>query len=309
MSGVFGTVVERKQAEREAWKMVDLIDQLSYFHIFPYTIQGCINVTETGLKPENLNLNDYTFFSKVISGDQPVVATPEDSTFWIGKPTRYPHMQNEMGAKKKYQVGKFVLGEIQEEVQGLKISSNQAFGAEMTNLQESQTISLLTTVKLQREDVFKLFIIKRYDALDNFFITPDTDLTNLTDRNQVQFLYLQEARSYYTQSGKFAYSKLVFDSLNDKLADTGYSIANYVQLARPGEAYPWHKLKLVEKKDIPIAQRIGSFPKNDRRWRPPARAFLDKWIIVELDPWKTIDVGVWGCQVKIDNRLSSILSA
>lgn len=108
----------------------------------------------------------------------------------------------------------------------------------MTNLQESQTISLLTTVRLQREDVFKLFIIKRYDALDNFFITPDMDITNLTDRNQVQFLYLSEARNYYTQSGKFAYSKLVFDSLNDKLADTGYSISNYIQLALPGAGCP-----------------------------------------------------------------------
>lgn len=73
--------------------------------------------------------------------------------------------------------------------------------------------------------------------LDNFFITHDTDLTNLTDRKQAQFLYLKEARSYYTQSGKFAYSKLVFDSLNDKLADTGYSIANYVQLALPRVSY------------------------------------------------------------------------
>jgi len=43
-----------------------------------------------------------------------------------------------------------------------------------------------------------------------------------------------EARNYYTYSGKFCYAKLTFKSLNDKLADTGYSIANYVQLALPG---------------------------------------------------------------------------
>lgn len=49
--------------------MQDLIRDMSHFHIFPFTLQGCINVTETGLKPEALNVNDYTYFSKVISGD------------------------------------------------------------------------------------------------------------------------------------------------------------------------------------------------------------------------------------------------
>jgi len=43
------------------------------------------------------------------------------------------------------------------------IASNQSYGAEMTNLQESQELSLLTTTRLSREDVFKIYVIKRFD--------------------------------------------------------------------------------------------------------------------------------------------------
>jgi hypothetical protein len=57
-------------------------------------------------------------------------------------------MQNEMGAKKKYQVGRYLMGAIEQDVQGLMISSNESYGASMTNLQESQELSLLTTTKL-----------------------------------------------------------------------------------------------------------------------------------------------------------------
>lgn len=84
---------------------------------------------------------------------------------------------------------------------------------------------------------FELYIIKRFDALDNYAITPDLDINGLLDRNAVQFLILKEARYFYTYAGKFCYSKLVFETLNDKLADTGYSVANYVQMARAGEGY------------------------------------------------------------------------
>lgn len=107
------------------------------------------------------------------------------------------------------------------------ISSNQAYGAEMTTLQESQELSLLTTSKLEREDIFKLYIVKRFDALDNYSVTPDTKLEGLLDRNAVQFLFLAEARNFISPKNKFIYSKLVFKSLNDRLADSGYSVANY----------------------------------------------------------------------------------
>ena len=146
-------------------------------------------------------------------------------------------MQNELGAKKRYQVGKFFMGAVSSDVQGLAIQSNNAYGVEMSNLQESQELSLLSTVKIEREDTFKLFIVKRFDSIDNYQVTPDTELEGLLDRNAVQFLYTSEARNYYIPSGKFCYTQLTFKSLNDKLADTGYSIANYVQLALPGSGY------------------------------------------------------------------------
>lgn len=179
----------------------------------------------------------------------------------------------------------------------------------MTNLQESQNIQLLVTTKLERADIFKLWIIKRFDSLDNFFITPDTDLKGLLDRNAVQFLYLSEARNYYSYSGKYIYSSLSFESLNDKLADSGYSIANYVQLARAGEGYAWPRLKLLPESEVPAPQKVGYSPNPNfvlDRKREAARFYGYQgneklFVCVIVDPWKTIDVGVWGCQIKIDN--------
>ena len=52
-----------------------LIESYSHYFIFPFTLQGCVNMTETGIKPEAIDISDYTYFSKVIAGNHPVVAT------------------------------------------------------------------------------------------------------------------------------------------------------------------------------------------------------------------------------------------
>jgi hypothetical protein len=71
--GLIRTTLE--QSEKVMMDFRDLINEQAYFHIFPMEIQGCVNVTEFGLKPEALNVSDYQFFSKVIGGDMPVVST------------------------------------------------------------------------------------------------------------------------------------------------------------------------------------------------------------------------------------------
>jgi len=74
ISKEFGrTILE--QTEQVLLGFRDLITDQAHFYIFPFTLQGCINVTEVGIKPEALNVNDYTYFSKVISGNHPIVAT------------------------------------------------------------------------------------------------------------------------------------------------------------------------------------------------------------------------------------------
>ncbi len=52
-----------------------LTEEQAHFFLFPFTIQGCVNVTEAGIKPEALDINDYTYFSKEITGNHPIVAT------------------------------------------------------------------------------------------------------------------------------------------------------------------------------------------------------------------------------------------
>jgi hypothetical protein len=64
-----------EQTEQVLHEYRELIKNQAHFFIFPFTVQGCINVTETGIKPEALHLNDYTHFSKVITGEAPLVAT------------------------------------------------------------------------------------------------------------------------------------------------------------------------------------------------------------------------------------------
>jgi len=71
--GLIRTTLE--QTERVMMDFRDLINEQAYFHIFPFDIQGCVNVTEFGIKPEALNVSDYTYFSKVIGGDMPIVST------------------------------------------------------------------------------------------------------------------------------------------------------------------------------------------------------------------------------------------
>ena len=103
--------------------------------------------------------------------------------------------------------------------------------------------------------------------------TPNTLGGSIVDRNRVQYLFVSQLENDYSLDDKFVYCKVTFSSLNDRLADSGYSIASYVQPARAGEGYAWPLLE----KDSEGA------------------------IKVVIDKWRTIDVGVWGCQIKIDN--------
>lgn len=64
-----------EQTEQVLLEFQKMIEDQSHYYIFPFTIQGCLNVTEVGIKPEALYVNDYTYFSKVISGDHPIFAT------------------------------------------------------------------------------------------------------------------------------------------------------------------------------------------------------------------------------------------
>ena len=63
-------------------------------------------------------------------------------------------------------------------------------------------------------------------------------------------------------------------SLNDRLADSGWSIANYVNFGLIGQGFAYPRLV-----------------KNRETGK----------IRVEVDKLRTIDTGVWGFKIKIDN--------
>lgn len=105
-------------------------------------------------------------------------------------------MQNEMGARKKIIVGQFYKGCLESDIQGLEIGSNESSGVMMSNLQEHQSLVLYTTAKLEKEDIFKLWTVMRFDCLDNWGITPDIDINGLLDRNRIQYLYISKKHLY-----------------------------------------------------------------------------------------------------------------
>jgi len=265
-----------EQLEEDCYFVKDIIKQNALFYIFPFSLQGCVNVTERGIKPEALNIGDYTYFSKVIDGLHPVVATWDKSTRWLGTEDRFKWMQKEKGARKEYRVGRYFKGLVESETIGLNINTAQTYGINMSSLQAEEKITLLTTEKIEKEDIFKLFIIKHWDRDDYPGITENTRLNTIYDKNKVQFLFLAACSNFYSPKGKFIYSQLTFSSLNDRLADTGYSIANYTQLSLIGAGYAWPMLK----REV-INKKVK--------------------ITVEIDDLKTIDVGVWGLQIQVDN--------
>lgn len=261
------------ESDKSLEELKKLIAWKSNFYVFPFTIQGCINVTETGIKPEALEINDYTYFSKVISGEYPIIATWDKSTKWIGKSERFWWMQEELGATKKYDVGRFFKGVVEEDLQGLRIGSNESAGIKMTNLQAEEKITILTTEKIKKEDIFKLYIIKHWDIKDYDFVSPEMPIKNIYDKNSVQFLYIFSCQTFYNTKGNFIYASISFASLNDALSDSGYSIANYVQLSLPGGGFAFPMLKQNAEGKIEVV----------------------------LDALRTIDIGIWGLQIKIDN--------
>jgi len=79
-----------------------------------------------------------------------------------------------------------VIRDIENDVQGMMIGGGNLSDGEMTSLQENQSFSLLTTESLTKEDMYKLYIVKRFDTVDNYNLTPDTDIEGLLDRNSIQ---------------------------------------------------------------------------------------------------------------------------
>jgi hypothetical protein len=226
-------------------------------------------------------------------------------------------MQNEMGARKKFIVGQFYKGCLREWYSRSRDWKQWKLWSNYDNLQEHQSLVLYTTAKLEKEDIFKLWTVVRFDCLDNWGITPDIDINGLLDRNRIQYLYISKKHLYLDPSnGRYCYTRIEFESLNDRLSDTGYSIANYVQPALAGVGYARSRLKPVPEHEIPLPQRHDYQPNPNLILNakiPPARYHstvrgVKYYAAIVLDPWKVIDVGVWGAQVKIDKRLSFTVS-
>lgn len=56
-------------------------------------------------------------------------------------------------------------------------------------------------------------------------------------------MYIENVEEFYEPSTQaFKYAKISLRSLNDKLADTGLAIDQYVQFSCPGEGYAFPKL-------------------------------------------------------------------
>lgn len=85
----------------------------------------------------------------MISGDSPLISTWDESAYFIAqekedkKVQRFGFMQNEMGAVKKYLVGNYIKGALDNNVQGLSLEFNESSGISMTNLQEHESFTFI----------------------------------------------------------------------------------------------------------------------------------------------------------------------
>lgn len=203
--------------------------------IFPFELtMGYVNSTETGLSGNNINISDYSTFSRIFTGLENTLAKWEDA-YEVKKVN-----DTDLFLTKEYKVGRII--------KGISNSLNSSANFELSSIssdfiQENtdETVAVMTYDNWDHEaDTIKLFIIP--------------------ERKFNKWLFVESATKYFTNDGKYSYTMINFRTLNSKIAKSGRAIEEFVQRAAPGEgyAYPVQNEKGewvvddIRSRDIPI---------------------------------------------------------
>lgn len=177
-------------------------------------VGGNVNNTEVGEIDNNYNPTSFQTYQKLFTGKDNLLAVWRESTSAV--------LENDTDLQlvKQFQVGKFW--------EGVQVQQTN-------NKQYSQSSQDTQFIQQTIEQNITLYFEGKELKYENYF-----DLFVLIDRS-TQFMDIQAATIYIDQmTGEVLGTEISFTSLNDKLANTGAAVNQFVQLGAAGEgaAFP-----------------------------------------------------------------------
>lgn len=200
--------------------------------VFPFQIKsGFQNVTNIGYTANGVNAGDYTFFQKVFTGQQNIIALWENSSHLV-KPVGKNYYN------KQYQVGKTFFGKPIGNSKGCQVTSVEG-NEDFLGMKISQDITLMFDLPFfPRSNNIKQINI---NANNTYFYPKDEDLFKLYIIPQLgedKWFIIQNCQVYMDPKTNSPIKvEVTFTSLADKLQESGRAIEQYVNLNAPGEGY------------------------------------------------------------------------
>lgn len=205
--------------------------------VFPFVIKsGYQNVTNEGFVNQNIDAGTPTFFQKVFTGKENIIALWENSSRLI-KPV------GENYYNKQYNIGKTFFGKIISNTKGCEIASvegNQDFMGMKTN----QNITLMFDMPFypRSNNIQNI----NFNANNTYFLPKDNDLYKLyliPQLGENKWFIISNCETFSDPTNQAVIKvQVTFTSLSDKLQQSGRAIEQYVNMSAPGEGYAFPKL-------------------------------------------------------------------
>lgn len=202
-----------KEIERN--EIPNILKNRNKKNVYPFVISlGTINNSELGEIEGNIEPGNFTQYSRIFTGKDNTLETWEGSTTCVKPSDDADHLIKEF---KKGKVDRLYFDEIQAGVMTTPLGDEADF---------AQQQAVLTIKGFAEGQVYN------YKSLFKHYIMPWTG-TNA-------FFEITSLITYQEKgSKKVILQEVVFSSVNDKLASSGQSVEQFLQLSAPGEGYAW----------------------------------------------------------------------
>ena len=246
-------------------------DDDNAFSLIPFTLEdlGLVNSTEAGFQKNNIKIDSFTSYAKVITGLSSMLAK------WDNAYKVYQKEPEDTFLTKEFKVGRT----IKATSTTLQTGSNlirSPIDDNFKQIEIEENITIQINEQLSAEDIFKVFIIP--------------------EKNKWRWLYIPAGgiTEYFDKDNEFVYADIQLSSLNSLYATSGGAIEQFIQKSAPGDGYAWPKIDKETNKiilddvrawDIPItsAQReysgVASFGTVFYYGRPTIQETDDNGII------------------------------
>lgn len=183
------------------------------FYLIPFKITlGFINQSNLGVN-ENLNIYDFATWQRIFTGLANLIARWKDSTIV------YKKNDDDLFLTKEYVVGAFIRAFITTKSSGVSFEPSPIdnnFVSQLTN----ESVEVYTYEPINDEE------------LQDFYIIPQIGSN--------KWLYIENVIQH-EYAGKKLY-KLTLSSVNNKIAQSGRAIEEYIQFGAPGEGYAFPQI-------------------------------------------------------------------